>query len=500
MIRSFEDALGDTSLQADVVIVGTGPGGAAIARVLAESGRKVVLVEEGPPASRFRRNFTNAQRYHFQEGGAMVAGGSGLMPIAAGRGVGGGSLVNSAIALRTPAAVLDGWAALLGGDDRFSRSKLDPVYDEIEALIGVGVSSEAVSGENNLIIARGAAKLGLPGGLIRRNAPGCVGCSHCNNGCPSGGKASVDRNLLAMAREHGAVVQADVKVDTVLVEGDRAGGVAGVVHHTETLAPVGRLVVRAPTVIIAAGGVGTPRLLHHAGLASRLGARVGAGLHVHPGNAVLGLCDHEVAMWRGATQGAWFEDPELPGVLPHTFNAPPAVVSALLLQNGFVGKAAFEVMPHLCGAVVMISDKGEGSVGATSEGRASLKYWFDDHDIDRIKAGMVSTARVLLAGGARRVFGAVHGVGIHDSAASFERALARSVIADFALYAAHPMASCRMGADPSRSVVGVDGQAHGLRSLYVADSSVFPTSLGVNPQLTTMVVATVLGRSMVASA
>ncbi len=495
-IRDHNDARGETTLDADVVVVGTGPGGASVARVLAEAGAHVVMLEAGPARPRFRRNYAHAQRYHYQEQGGMVASGSAMMPIAAGRGVGGGSLVNSAICWRTPDAVLDEWVDVLGGDDRYSAARLAPIYDELEALIQVGPTDPSIAGENNLLIVRGAQKLGLPGGLLRRNAPGCVGCSHCNNGCPVGGKASMDRNLLPMALGHGTLVQGDARVDTVLHDGERATGVVADIRDTDTQEVVGRLTVRADKVFVCCGGIGTPRLLHQAGLAERLGPATGVGLHVHPGNAVLGLCDHEVRMWTGATQGAYFEDPELPGVLPHTFNSPPGVLLLLLGQVGLDAKRDLALLPHFTGCVVMISDKGSGRVGARPDGRADIEYWFDAHDIQRIKAGMVRTAEVLFAGGAREVLAPVHGVGRHTSVGSFSAALESRTIEHFSLYAAHPMGTCRMGLDPQTSVIGPTGEAHGLRGLYLADSSVFPTSLGVNPQLTTMTLATAIARGL----
>lgn len=499
-VRDHRDARGDTSLTCDVVVVGTGPGGAAVGRALAEGGANVLLLEEGPAYPNFRPNLLHVNRYHMQEGGTMVARSrSAMMPIAAGRGVGGGSLVNSAICWRTPDSVLASWTELLGGDDRFAPAHLAPVFDEMEALIEVGETPDAIAGENNRIIVRGAAKLGLPGGLLRRNTPRCQGCGLCNTGCPVGGKSSVDRNLVPMAQAHGATVQADAWVDTLRVRDGRAAGVSAEIRDPETRVPVGRLEVTAGKVVVSAGGIGTPRLLHHAGLADRLGP-VGRGLHVHPGNAVLGTCTERVTMWSGATQAAYFEDPALPGVLPHTLSAPPAT---LLLIQGKVGaeaKAGLAELPYICGCVVMISDKGEGRVGARPDGRADIGYTFDPHDVERIKAGMVATARVLLAGGADRVFAPVHGVGVHTDADSFAAALAPRGIHDFTLYASHPMASCRMGADPATSVIGPSGEAHGLPGLYLADSSIFPTSLGVNPQLTTMTMATVLGRRIAAGA
>jgi choline dehydrogenase-like flavoprotein len=438
-------------------------------------------------------------RYHMQEHGMMVASGSTRMPIAAGRGVGGGSLVNSAICWRTPSPILDGWASLLGGDDRYGALALAPVYGEIEALLGVAVTPDAIAGENNRIVVRGARALGLPGGLLRRNAPACVGCGICNFGCPSGGKASVDQNLVPMAVRDGAIVQADVKVDRLVLRDGRAAGVSGVARDTDTGQMAGRITVNAERVVLSAGAIGTPRLLHYAGVAGLMGERVGRGLHIHPGGAVFGLCEGDVHMWRGATQGAYFEDPELPGVLPHTLSAPPGALIVMLGKAGMEAKDSMKLLPRMCGCAVMVSDRGEGTVGATPDGRAAIAYWFADEDVARIKAGMVQTARVLMAGGATRVFGPVHGLGLHDSADAFEAALATRSLDDFAMYASHPMASCRMGASPEGSVVGPDGQAHGIPGLYLADSSVFPTSLGVNPQLTTMAVATVIGRNLAAS-
>jgi choline dehydrogenase-like flavoprotein len=494
-LYDHRDIHGDTTLEADVVIVGTGPGGAAAGRALAQAGARVIWVEEGLATPRFRPNFANANRWHMQEGGTMVSQSlDAMMPIAAGRGVGGGSLVNSAICFRTPDYVLDEWTRVLG-DDRYAPARLSPVFDEMEARIEVGTTPDSVAGENNRIVVRGAAARGHRGGLVRRNTPRCAGCGLCNQGCPVGGKNSMDLTLIPDGLALGAEVRADTWVDTVLVEGDRAVGVSGEVRNPDTREVVGRLTVRAPRTFVCAGGIGTPRLLHTAGLASRLGP-VGKGLHVHPGNAVLGLCDHEVRMWSGATQGAYFETDDLPGVLPHTLTAPPEAMLAVLGKVGLENKAAFQLLPHLCGCVVMISDHGEGTVGARADGRAKVSYSFDPHDVDRIKAGMVETARVLLAGGAREVLAPVHGVGTHASAESFGKALATRTIHDFALYASHPMASCRMGADPETSVVGPTGEAHHLPGLFLADSSVFPTSLGVNPQLTTMTLATAIGRAV----
>lgn len=481
-------------LEADVVIVGTGPGGAGVGRVLAQAGKRVVFLEEGPPTSRFRPNQANTARYHMQESGTIVAQGSSFMAIAAGRGVGGGTLINSALTFRPPDQVLADWATLLQ-EPAWGPAALRPLFDEISTSIGVGITKDWFAGKNNQLIARGIKALGLEGGLAPRNTPGCVGCGICNFGCPVDGKASTNFTFLPRAVADGALIQADTKVTEVIVEGGRAVGLRGRAFHPDTGEAGGEVVVRAEQVVLSAGAIGTPRLLWYSDLGDRLGP-VGDGLHVHPGSAVFGICDEEINLWRGATQGAYFHHPDLPGVLPHGFTAPPEVC---LMALGMIGPRLEEglaMLPYLTGMVVMVSDKGLGKVRAHSDGRADVTYHFAEDDVARIKKGMVVTADVMLAGGAKKIFVPVHGVDWATSSRELGESLADKTIRDFTLYASHPMSTCRMGLDPETSVIGPDGRAHRLPGLAIADASVFPTSLGVNPQLTTMVVATQIGRQL----
>ncbi len=491
----WQQAKGERKIDADVCIVGTGPGGASAARELARAGLRVVLLEEGPARQRFKPNQSHTARYHMQEGGLMVARGRVGFPVAAGRGVGGGTLINSALSFRTPSAVLNRWAAEMAAP-QWSHAAMQPIYEHVERIAGVGITREEISGRNNQIVVDGVRKMGLVGGFAPRSTPGCKGCGICNYGCPTRGKASTNLTFLPDAVANGALIQADTKVIDVLTEGDRVVGVVGVVRHPDTGEQVGTVEVRAPRVILSAGAIGTPRLLWHCGLAERMGSAIGEGLHVHAGSAVLGVHDDPVHLWTGATQGAYFVDPTQPGVLPHTFTAPP---EACLATLGKVGKSLSEglsILPRLSGLIVLVSDESTGSVRSFSDGRADVTYDVGDDDLKRTISGLVVAAKVLMAGGAKQVTAPIHGVGFHTNVESFHAALLTRKVTDLTMYAAHPMSSCRMGLDRDRSAIGPDGQSHHIRGLYLADASIFPSSLGVNPQLTTMAAGTVIGRGM----
>jgi len=491
----FDEVGAGRTLTCDVVVVGSGPGGGSLARVLAEAGVDVLVLEMGPKTSHFKPNYANVARYHMQEGGTMVARGSAPMPIAAGRGVGGSTLVNSALSFRAPGYVLDGWADKLGAPE-LSWDALQPTYDEVSRIVGVQMTRQHVSGVNNDIIVKGIEKLGLQGGLAPRSTPGCVGCGVCYFGCPARGKASTNLTFLPRAVSAGARIQAEVEAREVIVENDRAVGVVGVAIHPETGAEGGRVEVRAKHVVLSAGAIGTPRLLWRAGLGERLGPHCGEHLQVHPGSTIIAKCDFPVEMWKGATQGAYFHHDDLPGVLPHTFSAPP---EACLVAAGFVGdkfQEGLALLPNLCGMLLMVSDKGGGRVRAFSDGRADITYTFADADVQRIKDGLVLVARVLQAGGAGELYVPIHGVTPSQTPEELEEKLRDRTIRDFTLYAAHPMGTCRMGTDISDGVLDASGHAHGLPGLWIADASVFPSSLGVNPQLSTMALGTYIGRKL----
>lgn len=430
-----------------------------------------------------------------QENGSMIARGSTMMPIAAGKGVGGSTLINSALSFVAPDSVLNNWAEILN-DESWSGNALRSTFTEISELIGVAKTPEHIAGNNNSLIVKGIQKLGWEGGLAPRSTPHCIGCGICYFGCPSNGKASMNLSLLPRAQRFSCTIQAEAEVIDIITEDGSAIGIRAQARNPHTYELGGILTVKAKQIVLAAGAIGTPKLLWHCGLANQLGPTVGTGLHVHPGSTLIATSPEPIEMWKGATQGAYCHPPGLPGVLPHTFSAPP---EACLLAGGFVGETWQEglaLLPNLCGMLVMVSDKGTGTVKAFPDGRADITYHFHPDDVQRIKDGLVAVAKILLAGGATDLRAPIHGVNVCNSSEELNDQLQSCTIEDFTLYAAHPMSTCRMSNSPKTGVINRNGETHNIRNLYIADASIFPTSLGVNPQLSTMVCATHIARKM----
>ena len=495
--HSIQSYNGPLRLRADVAIVGAGAGGCAAAAALAERGLTVVVLEEGShwnPAD-FKADTGFAFRHLYQGGGARSLRGNAVIPMPGGKGVGGSTLINSAICFRCPDEVMRSWRED-HGCHTIQDATFNEYFDRIWETLGVGVNPMSVQRNNNLIFREGAEALGLKGAFMARSAPGCQGCGICQYGCPSGGKYSVDRTFLARALATGRVgVYANCRIRKADTQGDRVVSVSGVTTHPDYPERQLPVIVEADQFLLSGGPIGSPLFLLANGLADN--TTCGRHLVVHPTIGSLARFPQEIRPWSGVTQG-YYVDMWDQGYLLQTYTVTPDQYF-LVLQTR-MGEATMEVMKdlkYMASAGVLVHDEdSEGRVQHTPAG-PDLSYFLGDLDRQRLIAGLRQTARVYFAAGATEVFPGRLGLARIERESDIDAALPMDISpAELMLYASHPMGTCRMGVDPATSVVDPHGKVWGWANLRIADASVFPTSLGVNPQVTTMAMGLMVGHSI----
>ena len=482
--------------EADVVVVGSGPAGASVARECALAGLDVIVLEEGH-ATRpedFKASGFQAMASLYRDLGTSVAFGPTVIPFLQGRAVGGTSVINGAISWKLPRDVHDGWvkedAALA---DAVPFEAIASAEIEVEERLNVRPTDPAIAGAKNLLLAKGAKALGLEHRPIRRNVKGCEGTGRCLQGCPKGAKLSVERTYLPDAVERGARLFSGVTVQRVRVERGRAVAVRG------RAAGGGELEVRARrAVVLAASAIQTPMLLRQSGLTR---GPVGDGLMAHPGVSVTGRFETAVHNHLGATQGH-----EVTG-LRHEGIKIEALGFDLSLLASRVPGAGKEFAHRLTeldrygvwGAALKAEARGTvRSVG----GRALVRYALTANDVKKARRAKRVLADLFLAAGATEVYPELAGFPVvrdRAQAAAIETSGPLDASA-YAMSMTHLFGTARMGSDPARSVVGLDFQHHDVGGLYVADSSVFPANTGVNPQIAIMALAQLCARGLIRKA
>jgi choline dehydrogenase-like flavoprotein len=482
--RADEAAAAGEALECDVVVVGTGAGGAVTARELAEAGLAVILLEEGDYHDRTTfagRPFDN-QRKLYRAGGATFSVGNAFIPIPLGRMVGGTTAINSGTCFRTPDKVLRRWGEELGLTD-LSPERMAPYFDRVEGVLGVAPTAVEHLGGCARAVMRGADKLGYRHRPLARNAPDCDGQGVCCFGCPTDAKRSTNVSYVPMALRAGAELFTGARVDKLLFEHGRAAGVQAQTASGQVLT------VRARAVVIACGTLITPVLLMRNGVA-RGSSHLGGNLSIHPAVACLAEMNERVASWDGVPQGYLVDEFADDGIMMEGVATPLEYTIAALSHFGPRLIELAEGFDRVASFGMMISDTSRGRVRLIRD-RAVVTYNVGDDDIGRLKRGVDHLSRIFFAAGARTVLTPFHG---HDELRS-EQDLAKLRAAkvrasDIALSAHHPLGTARMGKSAATSVVDADHQVHGAPGLYVIDGSAVPTALGVNPQVTIMAMAT----------
>lgn len=486
-------------ISADVCVIGAGAGGAVVAAELAEGGADVVVLEQGGhhhPDS-FTAHPPEMLARLYRDGGQTVTLGTPPILLPLGRGLGGTTLVNSGTCFRTPAHVLERWAREFGLAEMGDQARLEPAFERVERALSIAEVTPELAGRNAAVARRGAEALGWSHGYLRRNASGCVGSGVCAFGCPSGAKQHTGVTYVPRAEAAGARIVTHADVRRIVVEGRYARGVEARVGGAEGgrggAERVGggeqRLFVDAPQIVVAAGTVHTPILLARSGLGGRSG-ELGRNLSLHPATAAFALMDEVVDMARGVPQSFYVDEFAREGIVFEGVAGPPAYAAASLPLSGARHEQAMASYRHLAQFGLMVSDSSRGRVHAVA-GRPLIRYDLGEDDVAKVRRGLARMRELFEAAGAREVYLPLpEGVEPHAARAR-----------DLKLMAFHPLGTARAHADPARGVVDGALRLHGVEGVHVADGSVVPSALGVNPQLTIMALATrlafgLLGRAV----
>ncbi|WP_415939851.1 GMC family oxidoreductase N-terminal domain-containing protein [Streptomyces sp. 039-1] len=469
---------------ADVVVVGSGAGGAMAARTLARAGLAVVVLEEGEhhsTASFGRRAPLDRFAELYRDGGATVALGNPPLLLPVGRAVGGTTVVNSGTCYRTPDHVLARWSGTFG----FALADgFGPLLDEVERTLRVAPQPLDVLGANGLLALTGAERLGWRAAPLRRNAPGCKGSCQCVVGCPTGAKQSVQLSVLPDACAAGARIVTGVRAHRVLLDRDVPGGprAAGVLARR---ADGSELEILAPLVVAAAGTLHTPALLRRSGLGGH--PRLGRNLSVHPATSVAGRFAEPVTASRGVLQSVGVEELHERGVLVEATASPPGMGSFVLPGLGRELRRELEGADHLATLGAMIADRPSGRV--MGRDRTVVGYALDPRDGDRLMTAVRAMGRLLFAAGAEEVLTGVASAPRARSLDALDDLLAGVGPRDLRLSAFHPTGTVAAGADPGRAPADPEGRLRGVHGVLVADGSVLPGCPEVNPQLSIMAAA-----------
>lgn len=476
----------------DVVVVGSGSGGAVVARELARAGRSVLVLEEGAyhrPEEYGKLKPSHALRTLMREAGLGLAVGLGdtpIMSVLAGKCVGGSSVLTGGICFRIPEDVLHQWSSELGLEG-LTPDGLAPHFDELEKILSVETVSESMRSRSTELFVEGAEHMGIRMKSLRRNIAGCKGASRCNFGCPNGAKMSVDVSMLPDAQAHGAIIVSDALVEKIDIERGTARGVRGRFLDAQAGEPGVSFRIRARVVVVACGSLHTPILLRKSGLKN---VHIGRHLTLHPAFRVGALFDEKVEGWDGAMQSVYSDDFANEGLTLVSAYTAPSVLAAAFPGVGREHRRIVKSLPHLAFFGAMIHDDGGGRIMRWFGREPLVTYRMGARDRHRLWRGIGILGELAFAAGAREVLLPIFG---ESPIASKEqlRALVASPpkASKVECMSFHPLGSAKMSRTADLGVVDSHGQTWSTRNLFVADGSVLPTSIGVNSQLPVMAMA-----------
>lgn len=487
----------DQTWEADVAIIGSGAGGGTSAEILSASGLSVLILEEGPlqTAANFK-DMNDARAYSelYQEGAGRATA-DGAVSILQGRSVGGGTTVNYTSSFRTPPHTLKYWAdifGLKGGNE----TEMAPWFAQMEERLGVAHWA-AEPNANNAALKRGAEKLGWAANVIPRNVRGCWNLGYCGLGCPTNAKQSMLVTTIPGALKNGARLAHHVSVRKLEFSGGNVSGLSAEALSPDCVVPSGvKITVKARHYVLAGGAINNPGLLLRSGAPDPHG-RIGKRTCIHPANFTLALMQEKVEGYYGAPQSIYSDEHQwkqgATGPIGYTIEvAPmqPLLGSVIFGRYGEQLKTGMAQLPNTQSMLSLLRDGFDeqsqgGEVTIDDSGEPVLNYEFNDYLWDGLRRAYLSMAELQFAAGAKQVMPMHMDGGLYSSWEETKKAIATLPYKTqrLGIFTAHLMGGCAMGEDENLTVTDSNGSFRHADNLSIFDGSLFPTSIGANPQL-----------------
>lgn len=488
------------TLEVDLVIVGAGAGGMAAAMKAAEAGVQTLVLEGGEyltPSDMSQREEEMLPKL-LQDSGSRVTV-DRAVKVLQGRGVGGSTLHNLNLCKRIPPRIRADWAL-----KHLPPERWDALYREVETLLSVAPVAGEQWNRHNRLLEEACANLGWRGGGLSHNRTGCLSSGFCELGCAYNAKNNALKVLLPRVLAAKAEILTNCVAVRVLHSGGAAHGLTALAIDPKTRAVVGQVTVKAKRICLSASATGTAALLVRSNVPDVSGT-TGNTLHLHPSVVVAGDFDEPVRAHEGipqtyeCTEFLELEDAGAHGkriwVLP-AFAHP--VGTATMVPGAGAGHRAFmERYSHLAVLTAMVHDLTAGRVRPEADRGLTIDYWPNASDRTQLALGVWACAKLLFAAGAKRVLVPTRRPMVLAAGEDLEPLKAMPIEkGEVDVMAVHPMSTVPMGDDAARCAVGSDGRHHHLKNLWVADASLFPTSVGVPPQLSVYALGLHVGESL----
>jgi len=502
MIFDAKDISGNITLEADVVVVGSGAGGGPFAYKMAQAGKRVIILEAGGynTSKEFTENEAEMVNKLYAAGGGQSTE-DGSIGIYQGQTTGGSTVVNGMMCFPPPDQVLHKWANEHGVTG-MGPGDLQPALREVEEIINVHDALPHEINRANRLFIEGCHNLGWQGAPARRNTKECLATGFCLAGCAYDRKRSVLVTYIPLALEYGATLYCGARVDKVLANNGKVSGVVAQLRDGKSGKLCGTIEVNAKIVALAAGSIQTPCILQRSSLANSSGM-VRRNLAIHPAAPMVGLFKEKIYAWRGSVCGGYsdeFAADDRGGYLLESGSLGPALTGMLVPGFGREFQDGMALYPHMASCNSIVHDPGVGEVRYDSgKGRAVINYRPTEETYSRVKDSIKRMAQLWFAAGAKKVFAPFTEPLVLEGPEQLSRIDERPMLPNSViLNSYHPQGTAKMGSDPTSSVIAFNGESHDIENLFVVDASSFPTSIEVNPQITTMMLGTHFAQGILA--